>query len=95
MIAKTGKQERDRYHSAMDQQLRSESRRARFRTLRDWALGLGIVSLLLALIVGRLVAGEAIVRDWRVPAVLGAAGAALLIASALAHGIAARKEGEV
>jgi hypothetical protein len=88
-------------------QLRELARVERYRTLRNWALGLGVVTLIMGLIAAGFGGGNpesatsaysafaaaGLFRWAAVPLV--SASFALIIVGALLHGLSRRKHGEV
>jgi hypothetical protein len=93
--------------SSQEEQLRNLARAERYRTLRNWALGLGLTSLVIALIVAGFGGGNpasatsafssfaaAGFLRWAT-APLVAASFALFIVGGLLHGLSRRNHGEV
>ena len=86
--------------SSHEKQLRELERVGRWRTLRNWALCLGVIAFLLAIAGANLVGAGSVAIAWEAPLrasviVLISAGTALLIVGALLHGLTRWKHGEV
>jgi hypothetical protein len=94
--------------SSQEQQLRNAQRIERYRTLRNWALGLGLVAFVLGVTAAGFGGGgnpESTTSIYSAFAVAGfmrwaaiplvSASFALIIVGGLLHGLSRRKHGEV
>ncbi len=84
--------------SPQDKQLRNLARVERYRTLRNWALGLGVVAFLMSLAVIFAVPFTSARGDgpwrWWVMSLMSAAFALVVVGNVL-HGLSRRRYGEV
>jgi hypothetical protein len=85
--------------SSQEQQQRELEKVSRWRTLRNWALCLGVIAFLLAIAAANLVGAGGAAITWEgllrgSVVTLISAGAALMIVGALLHGLTRWKHGE-